>query len=168
MNAAAASASSSHGPGAPATDIAAARVFIADARLALMVLNHLRLLLLRHMFGASREQANALTVVLALTAADASLRNARRLTHARPSSGDAAMAGFLMRDAALGVAGPTARAFPFAGTLLAGAMLAGIALPQLRRAMHGVRAAEHRVRERRIRAYSSLNPARATGRDAAS
>jgi hypothetical protein len=120
------------------------------------------------MFGASREQANALTVVLALTAADASLRNARRLTHARPSSGDAAMAGFLMRDAALGVAGPTARAFPLAGTLLAGAMLAGIALPQLRRAMHGVRAAEHRVRERRIRAYSSLNPARATGRDAAS
>jgi len=147
--------------------MAAARVFIADARLALMVLNQLRLLMLRRMFGASREQANALTFVLALTAADASLRNARRLTHARPSPGDAAMAGFLMREAGLGMAGPTARAIPLAGTLLAGAMWAGIALPELRRAAQRLRAAEHRVRERRIRAYSSSNRA-ANGRDAAS
>jgi hypothetical protein len=165
MNAAA--SPSSHAIGAPGTDIAASRVFIGDARLALMVLNHLRLLTLRRMFGASREQANALTMVLALTAADASLRHARRLTHARPSPGDAAMGGFLMRDAALGVAGPTARAMPFAGTLLAGAMFVGIALPHLRRAAHGVRAAERRVREQRIRVYSAANRA-ANGRDAAS
>jgi hypothetical protein len=173
MNADAA-APSSNGTGVPATDTAAAQVFISDSRLALTVLNHLRLLVLRRLFGASREQANALTFVLVLTASDASLRTARRVTRARPSPGDATMAGFLTREAALGIAGPTARAVPFAGMLLAGAMFAGIALPELRRAAHGIRAAEHRVRaaehrlrERRIRVHSAANRA-AQARDAAS
>src|SRR3954451_2411562 len=137
----------------------AARAFIGDARLAATVANQLRLVALRRVFGASPAEANALTFVLALTAADASLRTARRVSHlAVPSRSDAAIGGFLLRDAALGVAGPAARDFRFVGSLLAAAMLAGVALPELRRAGVGLRDAERRVRERRIRVYATQQP----------
>src|SRR3954470_4481520 len=137
-----------------------ARAFVGDARLAATAANQLRLIALRRVFGASPAQANALTFVLALTAADASLRTARRVSrHAVPSRGDAAIGGFLLRDAALGVAGPAARDFRFVGSLLAAAMLAGVALPELRRAGVGLRDAERRVREQRIRAYAAAGRA---------
>src|SRR3954470_16311537 len=138
----------------------AARAFIGDARLAATAANQLRLVALRRVFGASPAEANALTFVLALTAADASLRTARRVSHlAVPSRSDAAIGGFLLRDAALGVAGPAARDFRFVGSLLAAAMLAGVALPELRRAGVGLRDAERRVREQRIRAYAAAGRA---------
>ncbi len=137
-------------------DPRALRVFVADVRLTAAALNELRQMALRRVFGVSRQQADALTFVLALTAADATLRTARRVRYApRPSGGDAAMGGFLLREAALGIAGPGAREFPFAGALLAGAMLGGIALPELRRAAHGLREAERRVRGPRMRAYAA-------------
>src|SRR3954453_7699619 len=108
----------------------AARAFIGDARLAAAAANHLRLMALRRVFGASPAEANALTFVLALTAADASLRTGRRVgRHAVPSRGDAAIGGFLLRDAALGVAGPAARDFRFVGRPLGAAILRAIALP---------------------------------------
>jgi hypothetical protein len=137
-----------------------ARAFIGDARLAATAANQLRLMALRRVFGASPAEANALTFVLALTAADASLRTARRVSRlAVPSPADAAIGGFLMRDAALGVAGPAARDFRFVGSLLAAAMLAGVALPGLRRAGVSLRDAERRVREQRIRTYAAAGRA---------
>jgi hypothetical protein len=148
-------------------DPRAARVFISDVRLAAAVLNEARLIALRRTFGVSRQQADALTFVLALTAADATLRTAHRVTHAGlPSRGDTAMGGFLLREAALGIAGPGARKVPFAGAFLAGAMLAGIALPELRRAAHGLREAERRVRTQRMRVYAAAGRATERVREA--
>jgi hypothetical protein len=137
-----------------------ANAFIGDARLAATAANQLRLLALRRVFGASRAEANALTFVLALTAADASLRTAGRVGRAVvPSRGDAAIGGFLLREAGLGVAGPAARDFPLVGSLLAGAMLAGIALPEVRRAVLGLRKAELRLRTQRVRVYEQTRAA---------
>jgi hypothetical protein len=155
-------------------DPGAARVFASDVRLAAAVLNQLRMLALKRAFGVSRAEANALTFVLAVTAADASLRTARRVASVRPPSGrDMAMGGFLVREAALGVAGPASREFPLVATFLAGAMAAGIALPELRRALHGLheaerrlRAAEKRLRTQRMRVYSVAGRAADTVRDA--
>jgi hypothetical protein len=42
------------------------QLFLADSRLALAVLNHLRYQALNRAFGVSRDQANVLTVVLLL------------------------------------------------------------------------------------------------------
>jgi|1185.fasta_scaffold270818_2 hypothetical protein len=161
----AAPAAASPGPPTRRSQHGAARAFVSDARLATTAANQLRLLALRRLFGTSPAEANALTFVLALTAADASLRGARRATRAAvPSRGDAAIGGFLVRDAALGIAGPAAREFPFVGSLLAAAMIAGIALPELRRAAHVLRVAEHRVREQRIRVYAAAGrPAQRAG-----
>jgi hypothetical protein len=154
--------------GASSTNVNAARVFYGDARLAILALNHLRLMTLKRVFGIPPEAANALTFVLALSAADATLRGATRAARAaRPAPADAAMGGFLVREAAFGVVGPGAREFPLAATLLAGAMIAGIGLPGLRRAARGLRAAEHHVREQRIRTYTEARDRMAKLRDRA-
>jgi hypothetical protein len=149
--------------GAPAPDVRAEQVFLADSRLALLLLNHARYALLNRLFGTSREQANLLTVVLALTIADGAYVTARHVARApfRISGADAGIGGFMIREAALGVGGPPVRAVPLSGALVAVAVLGGVALPGLRRSVRGLRAAEHRVRLQRMRIYSAAAQARA-------
>ena len=106
-------------------------LFLTDSRLVLAVANHLRYQALNRVFGVSRDQANVLTSVLLLGAADGAYEAARRITGTRVhvSGTDAALGAFALRDAALGVAGPGARAIPGFGTLVAFAVLGGIAGP---------------------------------------
>jgi hypothetical protein len=131
------------------------RLFLADTRLALAVLNHLRYQALNRVFGVSRDQANVLTVVALLGAADGTYEGARRIsgTRLRVSGADAALGATALRDAALGVAGPSARQVPGFVTLVALAMLGGLAAPGLRRTAQRMRAAEQRLRaaEQRVR-----------------
>jgi hypothetical protein len=138
------------------------QLFLTDSRLALAMVNHLRYKALNRVFGVSRDQANVLTVVLLLSAADGAYEAARRISgmRLRASGTDAALGAFALRDAALGVAGPSAREVPGFGTLVAFAMLGGVAVPGLRRtaqrmrvAERRLRAAERRVRDERIRRY---------------
>jgi hypothetical protein len=141
---------------APDAEFGTGRLFLADSRMALALLNSARSALLRSRFGMSREQANIVTVVGALVAADAAYETARRVvrTPLRVSGADIVLAGFALREVALGgVAGPASRDVRLFGTLVAGAMLAGLALPALRQAAHSLRATEHQLRERRIDAY---------------
>ena len=148
------------------------KLFIIDSRLAFAVLNHLRYQALNRVFGISRDQANVLTVVLLLGAADGTLQAARRVRGMRlhVSGPDAALAGIALRDAALGAAGPSTRQVPGAGTLLALAMLGGLAAPGLRRTAHRMREAEQRlrdaerrVRRERIRRYTAAKDHRRAG-----
>jgi hypothetical protein len=135
----------------------AARVFLGDTRLAVTALNEGRHYALNRAFGVSREQANLLTFVLALGAADGAYATTRRVLHGPfpVSSSDATLGGMLMREAALGVAGPAARKVPFAGALLTAALVGGLAVPGLRRAAHEIRAAESRVRRQRMAVYAA-------------
>ena len=128
-----------------------------DSRLALSVLNHLRYQALNRVFGTSREQANVLTVVLLLGAADGTYEAARRISGMRlhVSGADAALGGIALRDAALTIAGPRVRQVPHAGTLLALGILGGLVAPGLRRRAQRLRAAEDRVRRERIRRYAA-------------
>jgi len=137
--------------------MSAGRVFLSDSRLAFAVLNEARYLSLSRAFGVSREQANLLTFVLALGGTSAAFATARRIVRGPfPVSGsDAAISGFLVREAGLGMAGPAAREVPLFGTLVAVAMIGGLAMPELRRALRAIRAAEHRVREQRMRIYGA-------------
>jgi hypothetical protein len=138
------------------------QLFLTDARLVLAVLNHLRYQALNRAFGTSREQANVLTAVVLLSAADAGYETARWIAGLRPgvSANDAAVGAVALRDAALGIAGPSNRRVPEFGALVALAVLGGLAAPSLRRAAHRMhaaeqrlRAAEARVRRARIRRY---------------
>jgi hypothetical protein len=133
------------------------QLFLTDSRLVLAVLNHLRYQALNRAFGVSREQANVVTAVLLLGAADGAYEATRRITGVRPpaSRGDAVVGAIALRDAALGIAGPSARAVPGFGTLVALGILGGIAAPGLRRTTQRMRAAEQRVRRERIRRYTA-------------
>ena len=119
------------------------------------MLNHLRHQALNRALGASRDQANVLTVVLLLGAADGTYEAARRISgmRLRVSGADAALGAFTLREAALGVAGPSVRQVPGGATLLALAILGGLAAPSLRRSGQRIRAAETRVRHERIGRY---------------
>ena len=149
--------------------IGAARVFLSDARLVLGVVNEVRHRSLRRMFGASREQANLLTFVVVLTATGVAYEAAVRVIRAPfPMSGsDAAIGGYLVREAGLGIAGPAAREVPLFGTLVAAALIGRVAVPELRRALRGIRAAEGRVRAQRMRVYAAAQRAAGQDRDAA-
>jgi hypothetical protein len=105
----------------------------------------------------SRDQANVLTVVLLLGAADGACETARRIsgTRLRVSGTDAAVGAIALREAALGVAGPSGRAIPGFGALVAFAILGGLAAPGVRRTARRIRAAEQRVRRGRIRRYTA-------------
>jgi hypothetical protein len=106
-------------------------LFLTDSRLVLGVLNHLRYQALNRAFGLSRDQANVVTAVLLLGAADGAYEAARRVSgmRLRVAAPDAALGAFALRGAALGVAGPSARAIPGFGTLVAFALLGGAAAP---------------------------------------
>jgi hypothetical protein len=131
------------------------QLFLTDSRLVFTVLNHLRYEALNRVFGTSREQANALTAVLLLGAADSAYETARRIGGMRLRGSDAGLGAIALREAALGVAGPGARAVPGFGALMAFAVLGGLAAPGLRRAAQRMRAAERRVRHQRIRRYTT-------------
>ena len=140
------------------------QLFLTDSRLALAVLNHLRYQALNRAFGASREQANVLTAIVLLSAADGAYEAARRIGGMRlhVSGTDAALGAVALRDASLSLAGPNVRAIPGFGTLVAFAILGGFAAPALRRTAHKVRVAEQRlrafearVRRERIRRYAA-------------
>ena len=139
---------------APA-EFGTSQLFFTDSRLVLAVANHLRYQALNRVFGVSRDQANVLTAVLLLGAADGAYAATRRITgmRVRVSGSDAALGAFAMRGAALDVAGPGARAIPGFGSLVAFAVLGGLAAPGLRRTVHRMRAAEQRLRaaEERVR-----------------
>src|SRR6187399_2476718 len=79
------------------------QLFLSDARLALAVANHLRHQALERAFGLSREQANVLTAVLLLGAADVGYEAARKVASLRPphvGGSDAAIGALALREAA--------------------------------------------------------------------
>jgi hypothetical protein len=141
--------------------VSAQRAFLSDARLTLAVLNQGRYPVLSRMFGVPREQANLLTFVLLLTAANATYDTLRRIIrHPWPLSGtDTGITTFLVREAGFGIAGPKAREVQFFGTLIAVAGIGGLTLPGIRRALHGVHVAEQRVGQQRRRIYGAAQRA---------
>jgi hypothetical protein len=140
------------------------QLFLTDSRLVFAVLNHLRYQALHRVLGLSRQQANVLTVVVLLGAADGAYEATRRIIGIRPhvSGTDAFLGAITLRDASLGLAGPNVRAIPGFGALVVFAIFGGFAAPAIRRMsqrMHAaelrLRATEQRVRQERIKRYAA-------------
>jgi hypothetical protein len=146
--------------------VSGGRAFVSDAGLAVAVLDGARYPILTRLFGVPREQANLLTFVLALTAANATYDVVRRvIRHPWPLSGtDTGIATFLVRETGFGIAGPKAREVRFFGVLIAAAGIGGLSLPSIRRALHGVHVAEQRVAQQRRRIYGAAQLAADQGR----
>jgi hypothetical protein len=142
-----------------ASESRAARVFLYDARLVLALANHGRYLALHRIFGVSRGQANLLTGVLLIGAAETTAVAARRMLHPRLDGTAASVGALAVREAALAVGGPGARQIRGFGPLVGLALIGGVAVPSLTRAARGVRAAEAHLRERRMRAFAAMRTA---------
>ena len=146
----------------PGSDFGAGRLFLADSRLALGALNYCRHQGLKRVFGVQREQANLLTFVVLVSAGPpmvAGLWRAVRAPLALATGANAGVGAFAVREATRGIAGPGASEVPHVEALLALAAVGGLAIPQLRRALRGVRAAEHRVRQQRESMYRTARAA---------
>jgi hypothetical protein len=135
---------------------------LADARLAFALLNYARYGVLKSVFGVSREQANVLTFILAMTAADAAYETTKRVIHTPlpVRRSDAAIAAVLLDEAAHAIAGPQSRNIPLFGTLLILGAAGSLAVPSLRRLSSRLLAAEERARLRRIGRYIAAGRAR--------
>jgi hypothetical protein len=141
-------------------DFGVGGLFLADSRLAWLLLNHARYAVLHRVFGVSRDQANLLTFVLALGGAETAYLAARRVVHTpHLEDQDVGVAAFALREVVLGVAGPSARAVPGFAPLVVLGVAGGLALPHLRQAVHNLRASEQRIRVRRMRRYSAARRA---------
>jgi hypothetical protein len=139
------------------SEFGAGELFLADSRLAFVVLNEVRHRALRRMFGVNRDQANLLTLVLVLSGSHVAVVTAEKVVTApfRVAKVDLVIGGFTMREAAVGAAGPSAAAVSPFGTLLLIAVAGGMALPTLRRAARQARLLERRIRTLRERQYSN-------------
>jgi hypothetical protein len=136
----------------------AGRLFLADARLAYGAANYARHRALHRVFGVDRENANLLTAVVVVSAGPpmaAALWRSVRKPIALVTGVNVGVGVFAVREATLGVVGPGANEVPNAGAMLLLAVAGGLALPQVRRALLGLRTAEHRVRSQRERMYET-------------
>jgi hypothetical protein len=144
------------------SDFGTGRLFLADSRLALSAGNYARHKALNRVFGVQREEANLLTFILLVSAGPPLLAAAWRAVRAPlaiATGTNAGVGAFALREATRGIAGPGAGEVPHVEALLALALAGGLALPQLRRASRGVRAAEHRVRQQRQSMYGAARAA---------
>jgi hypothetical protein len=144
---------------ASGSEARAARVFFYDARMVLALANHARYLALNRLFGVSRDQANLLTGVFLIGSAEATYATAKRAFHSPIEARDASLAALALQEAALALGGPAARRMRGFAPLVALALVGGVALPSVRRGIHGARMAEQHLRERRMRAFEAMRRA---------
>ena len=99
------------------------------------------------MFGTRRADANLLTGLLALTAANAVYERVHRPKPPKPPTAvaDLTIGTGILRETIYGVAGPASRDTPLGGTLVAFAVLVGLTRRPVTRSIRGARATSRRL-----------------------
>jgi hypothetical protein len=129
------------------SNVGFARAFFGDAAIVLLVLNDIRHRIVTRVFGVSRDDSNLVTVLAVGSAAVAVHSTAARVRRIRryPSLPDTAMGAAVLRQTALGIAGEPSRAVPFAGALVAFALVGRSSRPMLRGTFRTTRGSARRV-----------------------
>jgi hypothetical protein len=130
-----------------ADEFGGARLLLSDMRTAFLLVNHARHRTIARLFGVSSDQANLLTLVAALTLAEAVHEKVERLLSAPsvPSLGDGLLASASLRELLAGVAGPPAHETPLSSTLLMIAVVGGTAGPAGLKSLRAIKASSHRM-----------------------
>ncbi len=129
-----------------------------DLRAGSLLADHARHRALERVFGISRDQANALTVVLMLMAAEGLREQADKALRGPggPTRADAVIGGALLRELVYDVGGAQSRETPLFGSLVLLAVIGGMTGPTARRALRGARTSSGRARLRFNRRYGRL------------
>jgi hypothetical protein len=124
------------------------RLLVTDARVAFLLLNEARFRAIERMFGAPRDQSALVTAVAVGTLMQAVHSKATQIIKrpAGPSVQDTVIGAGIMKAAAHGIAGDSARDSPQFGTLVAIAVLGAACRPLVRLSWRDVRAVTHRMR----------------------
>jgi hypothetical protein len=119
----------------------------ADAHVASLFADEARRRLVQRLLGIPRtDKSGLVTFVALLTVAEAARRAMEGMSRPTPPTPIGAMFGIgLVKEAAYGVAGPSARQSPYFGTLLAFALMGAAARVGVRASARGVRRVSHQA-----------------------
>jgi hypothetical protein len=132
-------------------------LFLIDAGAALAVANESRYRTLERVFGIKRSDANLLTAILALMVGNSVYEKVAVARPPRPPSiPNLAIGVGALRESIYGVAGPASRDTPLGGTLIALAILGGLAGPPALRSIRGTRASYRRLHQTFLGRYGHL------------
>jgi hypothetical protein len=127
--------------------LSGARLLVTDLRIAYLLANEARYRALERVFGVSRDQANLLTFMLLVLAADTVHDKVERALHGvgGPTRSDA----LLGTAAAIGlmdeIAGGPDQETSLSGPLVALALVGALSAPAVRRSMHRISSTSHRT-----------------------
>jgi hypothetical protein len=132
-------------------------MLLVDLRGGLMLMNEARCRTVERMFGVQRDQVNMTTVIALLVAAEAARHRSQRYKPSRrPNLADWAIGAGALRESVYGVAGPASRDTPLVGTLIAVAILGGLARAPATRSAHAVKASLRRAHQASLGRYGQL------------
>lgn len=151
---AAAPASNSPAGGAQGTGPArtskpgSAALLLGDAAGSFLLINEARYRATERAFGIRREDANIATAIGLLVLANAVYERAHRPTVPKPPTAVADLAIGLgaLRESIYSVAGPASRDTPLVGSLIAVAIVGGLARQPVSRGLQGVKASSRRLK----------------------
>jgi hypothetical protein len=123
------------------------RLLMSDLRLIFLLINHGRYSMIQRLFGIGRDQANLLTLVMAMALADGARVKARRVLTGPPlpGAGDLLLAGGSWREVLSYAAGAPANGTPLFGTLLSVAIIGGTAGPAASELAAAIWTSSHRM-----------------------
>jgi hypothetical protein len=141
-------------------DVGGARLLVSDVRTALLLLDEARYRAVNRLFGVSREQSWAVTVIALAVLAQAAHDKAEQMVKGPggPNRADAMLGAAALRELLAGIPGPASRDTPLVATLVAIAMVGAVVRPALSRTAHGIRTATHRARHSFNHRYGHLLP----------
>jgi hypothetical protein len=130
-----------------AQEFGGGQLLLSDFRVAFILANHARRQALERLFGVLPDQDTLLTLVLAMTLAQATHLRAQRWLKepSIPAGVDGMLAGASVRELLYGVAGTPTRDAPFLGSLLMFAVLAGTAGPVAAKSLRVLRGSSHQM-----------------------
>jgi hypothetical protein len=130
----------------------------ADARVALLFADEARRRAMERLLGISRMDKSGLETLIVLgLLASATRRRVQSVHRPTPPTPIGVMFGIgLVKEAAYGIAGPSARKSPYFGTLLAFAVIGAGVRAGVRASTRGVRSASHTARVDFIHRYGHL------------
>lgn len=132
-------------------------MLLVDLRSGLMLMNEARCRTVERMFGVQRDQVNLTMLIGLLVLAESARRRSERYKPSRrPNLADWAIGAGALRESIYGVAGPSATDTPLAGTLIALAILGGLARSPVARSVHGMKTSSRRVHQAFLGRYGHL------------
>ena len=137
-----------HVPRERVEELGGARLFPSDPRAAFVLLNEARCRAIQGVFGVRRDQVNLMTLIAAMTLAEAVHSQTRRLRRGLrgPTRADVILADGLLNALGQQIAGPSSREIPFFAALVGTAAFGTVAARVLRRSAHDMKAMSHGIK----------------------